>query len=66
MTVIRVYAPNMADREEMVDEFYDQLQQTIDDTPNQDIVIVQGDLNAKVGRDWNTWKNVMDILGMEK
>ena len=30
LTVIQVYAPNMADREEVVDEFYDQLQQTID------------------------------------
>ena len=63
LTVIQVYAPNMADREEMVDEFYDQLQQTIDDTPFQDIVIVQGDLNAKVGRDWNTWKNVIGHFG---
>eukprot|EP00057_Strongylocentrotus_purpuratus_P005406 XP_003730910.1 PREDICTED: craniofacial development protein 2-like [Strongylocentrotus purpuratus] len=63
LTIIQVYAPNMADREEMIDTFYDQLQQTIDDTPNKDILIVQGDLNAKVGRDWDTWKNVIGHHG---
>ena len=33
LTVIQVYAPNMADKEEWIDEFYDQLQKTIDETP---------------------------------
>ena len=32
-----IHAPNMADRKEMGAEFYDQLQQTQDDPPHQDM-----------------------------
>ena len=53
----------LADIEDRIDTFYDQLQQTIDDTPNKDILIVQRDLNAKVGRDWDTWKNIIGHHG---
>ena len=35
----------------MVDHFYQQLQETIDQTPKKDILVVQGDKNAKVGKD---------------
>ena len=39
-----------------VDHFYQQLQETIDYTPKKDILVVQGDWNAKVGKpaqeDW--------------
>ena len=31
--------------------FYQQLQETIDQTPKEDILVVQGDWNAKVGKD---------------
>ena len=41
-----------------VDSFYDQLQNVIDEIPNQDLLIVSGDMNAKVGRDWDQWKHV--------
>ena len=34
-----------------VDHFYQQLQETIDQTPKKDILVVQGNLNAKVGKD---------------
>ena len=34
-----------------IEEFYDQLQNVIDQTPKKDILCVQGDWNAKVGRD---------------
>ena len=33
------------------DHFYQQLQETIDQTPKKDILVVQGDWNAKVGKD---------------
>ena len=33
-----------------LEEFYDQLQNVIDQTPKKDILVVQGDWNAKVGR----------------
>ena len=34
-----------------VDHFYQQLQETIDKTPKKDILVIQGDRNAKVGKD---------------
>ena len=34
-----------------VDEFYRELQSLVDQTPKQDILVVQGDWNAKVGED---------------
>ncbi|XP_072020206.1 craniofacial development protein 2-like [Amphiura filiformis] len=63
ITVVQVYAPNTADPEEKVDEFYDLLQTTIDKIPKSDIQIVMGDLNAKVGTDWTQYENVMGKHG---
>ena len=34
-----------------IEEFYDQQQNVIDETLKKDILVVQGDWNAKVGRD---------------
>ena len=53
----------MADKEDLVDELYDQLQKTIDETPRQDLLIVSGDMNAKVGKDWNQWNHVIGQHG---
>ena len=44
----KVYAPH-DDIE--VEHFYQQLQETIDKTSKKDILVVQGDWNAKVGKD---------------
>ncbi|XP_072051743.1 craniofacial development protein 2-like [Amphiura filiformis] len=63
MTVLQVYAPNTADSEEMVEEFYDLLQTTINKTPKNDILLVMGDLNAKVGCDCTQWENVIGNHG---
>ena len=49
ITIIQVYAPT-SDHDEL-DEFYDQLQTLIDQTPKKDILVIQGDWNAKVGED---------------
>ena len=42
-----------------IEEFYDQLQNVIDQTPKKDILVVQGDWNAKVGRDvCGNWQGI--------
>src|SRR6218665_1674852 len=41
------------------DAFHEELQQTIQEIPNQDLIIIMGDFNAKVGRDWKTWWGVI-------
>lgn len=63
LTVLQVYAPNTADSENVVDEFYDLLQTTIDRTPNSDILVIMGDFNAKVGKDWTQWETVLGRHG---
>ena len=51
ITIIQVYAPTSGHDDSEVDHFYMQLQETIDQTPKNDILVVQGDWNAKVGKD---------------
>ncbi|XP_072051496.1 craniofacial development protein 2-like [Amphiura filiformis] len=63
MTILQVYAPNTADCEEMVDEFYDLLQTTVNKTPKSDVLIIMGDLNAKVGTNWQQWENILGKHG---
>ena len=42
-----------------IEEFYDHLQNIIDQTPKKDILVVQGDWNAKVGKDaCGNWQGI--------
>ncbi|KAL9983948.1 hypothetical protein ACROYT_G006197 [Oculina patagonica] len=51
LTVIQCYSPtNEADEAEKLN-FYEQLQSEVATTPKHDVLMVIGDLNAKVGRD---------------
>ena len=47
----QVYAPTSGHDDSQVDYFYQQLQETIDQTPKKDILVVQRDWKAKVGKD---------------
>ena len=51
ITIIQVYAPTSSYDDSEVDEFYRELQSLVDQTPKQDILVVQGDWNAEVGED---------------
>ena len=58
ITVIQVYAPTSSYDDEQLEEFYEQLQVAVDAVSNQDILIVQGDWNGKVGKDAQAdWKS---------
>ena len=56
ITIIQEYAPTTDYSDEDVEEFYDQLQEVLDEVPKKDIIVIQGDWNAKIGedasRDW--------------
>ena len=55
ITIVKAYAP-MSDSDFGIKEFYDQLQNVIDQTPEKDILVVQGDWNAKVDKDaYENW-----------
>ena len=49
ITIIQAYAPTTDHDDEEVEDFYEQLQDVIEQTPKKDILVVQGDWNAKVG-----------------
>ena len=58
ITIIKVYTPTTS-YDSDVDK---QLQYLIDYTPKQDILVVQGDWNAKVGADaQEDWEKLMDL-----
>lgn len=48
-TIITCYAPTNDAEDELKDNFYEQLQKEIDATPAQDLLLIIGGLNAKVG-----------------
>ena len=49
ITVIQVYAPNSNAEEAGVDQFYDNLQDLLELTPQKDVIFITRDWNAKVG-----------------
>ena len=51
ITIIQVYAPTSSYDDSEADVFYRELQSLIDQTPKQDILVVQDDWNAKVGEE---------------
>ena len=55
LTIIACYAPTEEAEEEEKDAFYEQLEEEIRTTPRHDVLMVIGDLNARVGED-NTGK----------
>ena len=51
ITIIQIYASTSSYDDSEVDEFYREPQSLVDQTPKQDILVVQGNWNAKVGED---------------
>lgn len=58
LNIIQVYAPTSASSEEDIEAFYDNLEKAKQQCKSQEIVIIMGDFNAKVGS-----KQVEDIVG---
>ena len=59
MSVDQVYAPTSDSTDEQVEQFYADLETTLNDILKKDIVIIADDWNAKVGSDNNGWERVM-------
>ena len=59
ITIVQTYTQTSDYDDNEIEEFYDQLHNVIDQTPKKDILIVQGDWNAKVGRDaCGNWQGI--------
>ncbi|KAH1017012.1 hypothetical protein HUJ05_007750 [Dendroctonus ponderosae] len=50
VNIIQAYAPTAGAGDEEVENVYASLKTLINEIPNREIVIILGDLNAKVGR----------------
>lgn len=61
-TIFSAYAPTLDKEDEEKFEFYDSLRRTISAVPPRDKLLILGDFNARVGRDFHLWK---DIIGRE-
>ena len=61
ITIVQVHA-DYDDNE--IEEFYDQLQNVINQTPKKDVLVVQGDWDAKVGKDaCGNWQGICGPFG---
>ena len=58
-----MYAPTSDYNDSEIEEFYDQLQTVIDQTPKKNILVVQGDWNAKVSNDaCGNWQSIRGLF----
>ena len=51
ITIVQAYAPTSVHDDNEIEEFYDLLQNVIDQTPKKNILVVQRSWNTKVGTD---------------
>ena len=64
ITIVQAYAPTSDYDDNKIEEVYDQLQNVIDQTPKKDILVVQGDWNAKGGQGclWKMARHLRTLL----
>ncbi|KAK7088684.1 hypothetical protein V1264_022576 [Littorina saxatilis] len=65
-TVIRCYAPKMTNTDDEKEAFHDELNNLISTTNRKDKLIILGDVNARVGKEHNTWPKVIGRHGTGK
>ena len=64
VTIIQVYAPTTDHEDHEIEEFYEQVESVIKKTPKKDLIIIQGDFNAKIGEDvYENWAGTVGRYG---
>ena len=64
ITVIVVYAPTTSHSDEEIETFYERLEDVIEKVDKNDMKIVIGDWNAKIGHDNTGWEDEMGLHGL--
>ena len=63
ISIIQVYAPTTDHTDEEIETFYNELQNSISKISKKDIMVIQGDMNAKIGKDaHNNWGSTSGIF----
>ena len=63
ISVMVIYAPTMEYGEEDLEKFYETVEEVLKEIPKQDMKIIVGDWNAKIGNDNTGWEEVMGKYG---
>ena len=58
ITFVQVYAPTGASSEEEITSFYEQLQGVLDNVCRNDVIVIMGDWNAKIGKSMHKSDNI--------
>ena len=66
LSIIQVYAPTSASSEEEIEDFDSDLEDAYKKCGNQDIVIVMGDLNAKIGDEQDPLQEIVGKHGLRE
>ena len=61
--VISAYAPQGGKMQEENEEFWGMMDDSIGNIPENEILVIGGDLNGHVGKDRNSFEDVMGIDG---
>ena len=64
MTIVHVYAPTEDAEETVKDEFYERLQDVLNNKKEHDMLVITGDMNAKVGEDNRGYEGIMGRHGI--
>ena len=64
--LISAYAPTLNSPDDTKDEFYGMLEAIVRDIPEKDHLIILGDLNARVGADYESWPTCIGKYGVGK
>ena len=64
LNLISAYAPTLPSSDESKESFYGALNDAIQGIPSSQKLLVMGDFNARVGKDYSSWENVLGRHGV--
>nr|AOE48155.1 hypothetical protein [Eumigus monticolus] len=64
VTVVSAYAPTLGSDDDIKEKFYSDLDNILSNINRQDKIILLGDFNARVGKDYKVWNGVIGKEGV--